>query len=48
MQTHKDTKIKLKKENSSCFSVFVFSFIHTFAANFVDYTLLYIKKEWIN
>ena len=36
MQTHKDTKI------------IVFSFIHTFAANFVDYTLLYIKKEWIS
>ena len=48
MQREKDTKLKLKKENSSCFSVFVFSFIHTFAPNFVDYTLLYIKKEWIN
>jgi hypothetical protein len=47
IQSHKDTKIKLKKEKPLSFCVLVYYILYTFAADFGVYTLLYREKAWI-
>ena len=47
IQSHKDTKIKLKKEKPLRLSVFVYHILYTFAPIFENFTLLFKRKTWI-